>query len=131
MIPMPWLLRTRQQLGFLSVPLPETQAIPITSTAAQLRPAALLASRLASIINPGSFPIQMSQATHLPQLPGSKFPSIKGSASSPIPAAGITGNVVYAVPPDARWQRGPPLSNAAQVTGNIVLIDRGASDVYG
>ncbi len=59
-----------------------------------------------------------------PAIAGSKFPSIKGSASSPIPAAGITGNVVYAVPPDAN---AAALSNAAQVNGNIVLIDRGAT----
>jgi subtilisin family serine protease len=55
---------------------------------------------------------------------GTKFPSIKGSASSAIPAAGITGNVVYAVPHDAN---ATALSNAAQVNGNIVLIDRGAT----
>ena len=64
--------------GSLSAPLPETQAIPITSTAAQLRPAALSASRLASIINPDSFPTQMSQATHLPQLPAPSSPRSKG-----------------------------------------------------
>ena len=44
---------------------------------------------------------------------------------------GITGNVVYAVPPDAHKVRRPtPLSNAAQVHGNICLIDRGGDYVY-
>ncbi len=62
---------------------------------------------------------------------GTKFFSIKGSNSSPIPAGGITGNVVYAVPPDANTNGGnaggPGLSNAAQVAGNIVIIDRGTT----
>jgi subtilisin family serine protease len=62
---------------------------------------------------------------------GTKFPSIKGSASSAIPAGGLTGNVVYAVPPDANTNGGNPggpgLSNAAQVNGNIVIIDRGTT----
>lgn len=53
---------------------------------------------------------------------GTKFFSIKGTASSAIPAGGITGNVVYAVPNIANG----PLTNAAQVAGNICLIDRGA-----
>ncbi len=62
---------------------------------------------------------------------GTKFFSIKGSASSAIPGGGITGNVVYAVPHDANTNGGNPggpgLSNAAQVSGNIVIIDRGTT----
>jgi hypothetical protein len=62
---------------------------------------------------------------------GSKFFSIKGAASSAIPGGGITGNVVYAVPPDANTNGGaaggPGLTNAAQVSGNIVIIDRGVT----
>jgi subtilisin family serine protease len=54
---------------------------------------------------------------------GSKFFSIKGSASSPIPGGGVTGNVVYAVP--SIGNNGGGLSNAAQVSGNICLMDRG------
>ncbi len=55
---------------------------------------------------------------------GAKFFSIKGTASAPIPGGGITGNVVYAVPNDAN---AAALSNAAQVNGNICLIDRGTT----
>jgi subtilisin family serine protease len=66
-----------------------------------------------------------------PAIAGTKFPSIKGSASSAIPAGGITGNVVYAVPPDAATDGAAggttPLTNAANVAGNIVLINRGTS----
>jgi hypothetical protein len=53
---------------------------------------------------------------------GTKFSSIKGSASLAIPMAGFTGNVVYAVPNNAST----PLTNASNVAGNICLIDRGA-----
>jgi subtilisin family serine protease len=59
-----------------------------------------------------------------PAIAGTKFFSIKGSASSAIPGGGITGNLVYAVPNNAN---ATSLSNAAQVNGNIVLIDRGAT----
>ncbi len=55
---------------------------------------------------------------------GAMYFSTKGSDSSAIPAGGITGNLVYAVPPDAN---APALTNAAQVAGNIVIIDRGAT----
>jgi hypothetical protein len=55
---------------------------------------------------------------------GTKYFSIKGSASSAIPGSGLTGNVVYAVPNNAN---AASLSNAAQVSGNIVLIDRGVT----
>ena len=55
---------------------------------------------------------------------GTKYFSIKGSASSAIPGGGLTGNVVYAVPNNAN---AASLSNAAQVSGNIVLIDRGVT----
>jgi len=53
-----------------------------------------------------------------------KYFSIKGSASAAIPGGGITGNVVYAVPNNGN---APALTNAAQVSGNIVLIDRGTT----
>ena len=53
---------------------------------------------------------------------GSQFPSIYGSASPHVGAGGFTGNVVYAVPHDASTA----LTNAANVSGNICLIDRGA-----
>jgi subtilisin family serine protease len=58
-----------------------------------------------------------------PAIAGTKFFSIKGSASSPIPGGGITGNVVYAVPNNGSTA----LTNAAQVSGNICLVDRGVS----
>jgi subtilisin family serine protease len=56
-----------------------------------------------------------------PAIAGTKFFSIKGSASSAIPGGGITGNLVYAVPNDGS----SALTNAAQVSGNICLVDRG------
>ena len=63
--------------------------------------------------------------------PAGKYFSIKGSASAPIPGAGLTGNVVYAVPNNADTNGGNPggpgLSNAAQCAGNIVLVDRGVT----
>jgi len=66
-----------------------------------------------------------------PAIAGSKFFSIKGSASAAIPGGGITGNVVYAVPNDANTNGGNPggpgLSNAAQCVGNIVLVNRGTT----
>ena len=52
---------------------------------------------------------------------GKKYFSIKGTSSAPIPGGGITGNVVYAVPNNASG----PLTNAAQVSGHICLINRG------
>ena len=66
-----------------------------------------------------------------PAILGSKFSSIKGQTSASIPGGGITGNLVYAVPPDANTNGGaaggPGLSNAAQVSGNIVIINRGTT----
>jgi hypothetical protein len=59
-----------------------------------------------------------------PAIAGTKFYSIKGNGSAVIPGGGITGNLVYAVPPDAN---AGALTNAAQVAGNIVLIDRGTT----
>jgi hypothetical protein len=63
--------------------------------------------------------------------PAGKYFSIKGSASAAIPGAGITGNVVYAVPNDANTNGGNPggpgLSNAAQCSGNIVMVNRGTT----
>jgi subtilisin family serine protease len=65
-----------------------------------------------------------------PAIAGSKFFSIKGSASAAIPGGGINpagdanGNLVYAVPNNAN---AAALTNAAQVAGKIVLIDRGTT----
>jgi subtilisin family serine protease len=58
-----------------------------------------------------------------PAIAGAKFFSIKGSASAPIPAGGITGNVVYGVPNNATTA----FTNAANINGNICLIDRGGT----
>ncbi|HEV3243465.1 MAG TPA: S8 family serine peptidase [Chthoniobacterales bacterium] len=58
-----------------------------------------------------------------PAIAGTKFFSIKGSASAAIPGGGITGNVVHAVP--FIGNNGGGLSNAANVNGNICVIDRG------
>jgi subtilisin family serine protease len=52
---------------------------------------------------------------------GQKFPSIYGNASPHVGPAGLSGNVVYAVPADASTA----LTNSANVSGNICLIDRG------
>jgi subtilisin family serine protease len=52
-------------------------------------------------------------------LSGQKFAAIYADSS---PHTNATGDVVYAIPHDAST----PLTNAAQVTGKIVLIDRGA-----
>lgn len=65
-----------------------------------------------------------------PAIAGTKFFSIKGSASSPIPGGGVnptgdaSGNLVYAVPNNAN---AASLSNASFVSGKIVLIDRGVT----
>lgn len=53
---------------------------------------------------------------------GVKFPSIFADNSPHVGSGGFTGNVVYAVPNNAS----APLTNAANVSGNICLIDRGA-----
>ena len=58
-----------------------------------------------------------------PAIAGTKFFSIKGSSSAPIPGGGISGNLVHAVP--FIGNNGAGLSNAAQVSGNICVIDRG------
>ena len=55
-----------------------------------------------------------------PNLAGQKFAAIYAATS---PHTSATGNVVYARPAVADV----PLTNAAQVAGNIVLIDRGVS----
>ena len=56
------------------------------------------------------------------------FHSIYGS---PSPHTAATGNVVYAVPNNAATDGAAggttPLTNAAQISGNIALIDRGTS----
>jgi hypothetical protein len=65
-----------------------------------------------------------------PAIAGVKFFSIKGSASSAIPAGGITGNLVYAVDADGSGNNNDAsgtLTNSANIAGNIVLIDRGTS----
>jgi subtilisin family serine protease len=59
-----------------------------------------------------------------PAIAGSKFFSIKGSASSAIPGGGITGNLVYAVPPDAN---APALTNGPFPPNTIVIINRGTT----
>ena len=63
-------------------------------------------------------------------LAGQKFPSIYGSPSPHVPAGGRTGSVVYAVPSDGAPDQGTagpftPYNNAAQIAGNICLVDRG------
>lgn len=59
---------------------------------------------------------------------GTVFHSIYGS---PSPHATKTGNVIYAVPNNAATDGSAggttPLSNAAQISGNIALIDRGTN----
>jgi subtilisin family serine protease len=58
-----------------------------------------------------------------PAIAGMKFFSIKGDHSAPIPAGGVSGNLVHAVP--FIGNNGAGLSNAAAVNGNICVIDRG------
>jgi subtilisin family serine protease len=62
---------------------------------------------------------------------GVVFHSLYGSPSPKVPAGGLTGNVVYAVPNDAATDGAnggtTPLANAAQISGNIALINRGTS----
>jgi hypothetical protein len=64
-------------------------------------------------------------------LAGVKFPSIYGSPPVHVPAGGLTGNVIYAVPNNAATDGAAggttPLSNAGAIAGNICLIDRGTS----
>ena len=56
--------------------------------------------------------------------PGHVFYSIYGTDSPHVDAGGFAGNVVYAVPADAN---APALTNAAQVNGNICVINRGTT----
>jgi subtilisin family serine protease len=62
---------------------------------------------------------------------GLVFHSLYGSPSPKVPEAGLTGNVIYAVPNNAATDGAAggttPLQNAAQISGNIALIDRGTS----
>jgi Subtilase family/PA domain len=62
---------------------------------------------------------------------GQVYHSLYGSPSPHVPAGGLTGNVIYAVPNDAATDGAnggtTPLTNAAQVNGNICLINRGTS----
>jgi hypothetical protein len=66
-----------------------------------------------------------------PALAGQVFPAVYGNPSPRVPAAGLPGNVVYAVPNNAATDGAAggttPLANAAQIAGNICLIDRGTS----
>ena len=60
---------------------------------------------------------------------GQKYPSLYGSPA--VHTAGLTGDVVYAVPNDAATDGAnggsTPLTNAAQISGKIALINRGTS----
>jgi hypothetical protein len=53
---------------------------------------------------------------------GTKYFALYGNPSPKVPAGGLTNDVVYAIPHNAST----PLTNAAQVSGKICLIDRGA-----
>lgn len=64
------------------------------------------------------FVFDASVTGNSPNLAGQEFPAVYASTS---PHTSVTGNVVYARPALAET----PLTNAAQVAGNIVLIDRG------
>jgi subtilisin family serine protease len=94
--------------------------------------APLTLSVAATFNSEGGYVSDSNVTGHAPAaINGTKFGSIKGSASSAIPAGGITGNVVYAVPPNAATDGAAggttPLTNATSVAGNIVLINRGTS----
>jgi subtilisin family serine protease len=60
---------------------------------------------------------------------GVAFHSIYGSPSAHVSGGGLTGDVIYGVPNDGNPEQGAgpytPLSNAAQISGKICLIDRG------
>jgi len=62
---------------------------------------------------------------------GIAFHSIYGSPSPHVSGSGLPGDVVYAVPNNAATDGAAggttPLSNAAQISGKICLIDRGTS----
>ncbi len=64
-----------------------------------------------------------------PSIAGAKFFSLQSSPKNPIPAGGLSGGVVYANPTDGgpAQASGPysPYNNAAQMNGNICLVDRG------
>lgn len=69
-------------------------------------------------------------ATAPGSIAGQKFSSLYGSPSPSVSAAGLSGNLVYAVPSDGNPDQGAagpytPYSNAAQIAGNICLVDRG------
>ncbi len=67
-------------------------------------------------------------------LAGVVFLSVGGSGTPLVGAGGLTGNVVYAVPNDGSPDQGPgpytPYSNAAQISGNICLVDRGGATTF-
>lgn len=60
---------------------------------------------------------------------GMSYKGIQASGSPDFPAGGLTGNVVYAIPADGGPAQTPastaPYTNAAQINGNICLVDRG------
>ncbi len=56
--------------------------------------------------------------------PSGKYNSIYGNPSPHVGAGGLPGNVVYAVPNNGN---AAAFTNAAQVSGNICLIDRGTT----
>jgi hypothetical protein len=62
---------------------------------------------------------------------GQVYRSLYGSPSPKVPAAGLPGDVVYAVPNNAATDGAnggtTPLTNAGQIPGKICLIDRGTS----
>lgn len=78
-------------------------------------------SMAATFNDQAGFIYDSSVTGHAPAaINGSKFFSLYGAAS---PHTSVTGNVVYGVPNNAIT----PFTNAAQISGNIVLIDRGGT----
>ncbi len=77
----------------------------------------------ATFNNTGGFFFDSNVTANSPAaIAGQKYSSIYGSPSPAVPAGGLTGNIVYANPPDAS----SALTNAAAIAGNICMIDRGA-----
>ncbi len=74
--------------------------------------------------------IQWVQGNTPPAISASKYALTPGSDGPPVPPGGITNDVVYAVPNTGETSPGSgvavaALSNAAQVSGKICIIDRG------
>jgi subtilisin family serine protease len=75
----------------------------------------------ATFNNAGGFIYNASGTVNSPPaIAGQNYKAIYGSPSSTF-GGGITGNLVYANPPDAS----SALTNAAQMAGNICMVDRG------